>query len=221
MVFGKFIVIEGIDGAGTSTQAQCIAESLRARGMSTHTTHEPSDGPIGSMIHQVLTHRLGVRDPSGTRALAWQTMALLFAADRIDHLDVEILPNLQNGITVLCDRYDLSSVIYQSHTAGDGENIEEVAGWVRELNRKARRPDLTFVLDVDPDIAAKRRAFRSGAAELYEHAALQTRLARSYRDAERFAVGDRIIHVDGNTSRQEVTETMLKHLGEICGWDEV
>ena len=91
-------------------------------------------------------------------------MATLFAADRLDHLEAEIVPNLTDGVTILCDRYDYSSVAYQTVSGGGGV---EAASWVRELNRRARRPDLTLVLDVDPSVAAGRRGSRSGSPELY------------------------------------------------------
>jgi dTMP kinase len=131
-------------------------------------------------------------------------MALLFAADRVDHLDAEVIPNLMDGVTVITDRYDYSSVAYQSLTAGG--NREDIITWVRTLNAQARRPDLTLVLDVDPENAANRRQTRSGSRELFEEEELQTQLATFYKDIGRYFPNDNLVHVDGNVSAEETAE---------------
>jgi dTMP kinase len=158
MIEGHFVVIEGIDGSGTTTQCALLADRLSEKGLPAHTTREPSDGPIGVLIRQVLTGRVVTPSPHGARPPTWTTMAALFAADRLDHLEAEIHPNLNDGVAVICDRYDYSSVAYQTVSGGGGEDI---SSWVLELNRHARRPDLTLVLDVDPVVAASRRDSRS------------------------------------------------------------
>ena len=129
-------------------------------------------------------------------------MALLFAADRLDHLEAEVLPRLREGTMVVSDRYDLSSLAYQSATApsGGAGEIDDVVGWIRELNRSARRPDLTLVLDVTADVAATRRGLRGGTKELYEGLELQARLAQAYASAEKLVPGDRVVHIDANQS---------------------
>ena len=128
-------------------------------------------------------------------------MALLFAADRLDHLETEILPRLKEGVLVICDRYDLSSLAYQSVTApgagDDGAVDEKTVAWIRELNGRARRPDLTIVVDTPPQVAEARRGARGGPSELYEKQDLQGRLAAAYRRAEEFVPGDRVVHLDG------------------------
>jgi dTMP kinase len=218
MIEGSFIVIEGIDGAGTTTQAELLANWFRGRGLPALTTHEPTDGPVGSMIRQVLTNRLVVCGITGPRAPAWATMALLFAADRLDHLESEIVPNLLDGVTVISDRYDLSSLAYQSATA-TGSDLEagKVVTWVRELNKHARRPDLTIVLDVHPEVAAQRRRKRAGSAELYEELDLQKSLARAYEQAERFVPGDTLVHVEGNGPPERVHEDVVSAVRRIRG----
>jgi dTMP kinase len=218
MIEGSFIVIEGIDGAGTTTQSEMLASWFRSRGLPAHTTHEPTDGPIGSQIRQVLTNRLVVCGITGPRAPAWATMALLFAADRLDHLESEIVPNLLDGVTVISDRYDLSSLAYQSATA-TGSEIEaaKVIGWVRELNKHARRPDLTIVLDVDPEVAATRRNTRGTSSELYEETGLQRALARAYLQAEKFVPGDTVVHVDGNGPIDSIHAQVVEAVRRIRG----
>jgi dTMP kinase len=197
---GLFVVFEGIDGAGTTTQCERYAARLRARRRLVHVTREPSTGPVGSMIRLALTHRLSL--PTTHQA---QVMALLFAADRLDHVASEVDPHLRDGYVVLSDRYDLSSLAYQSTTASESE--EESAGavsWIRELNRHARRPDVTLVLNVSPDVAAARRRSRGGAAELFDDAEVQARLAEAYLSADSLVPGDRVVHIDGDASADVV-----------------
>lgn len=199
MLEGRLIVVEGIDGAGTTTLAGKLAEHCRAARVPVYVTGEPSGGPIGAMIRQALTHRLVVHSDFGPRPPGWATMALLFAADRVDHLEAEILPILRDGVTVICDRYDLSSIAYQSATAAeDPAEVERAAAWIRTLNARARRPDLTLVLDCPAEVAAKRRRARGRGAELYEDLEVQSRLAAAYARAEQLVPGDRIVHVNGD-----------------------
>jgi dTMP kinase len=206
---GLFVVFEGIDGAGTTTQCERYAARLRARKRLVHVTREPSTGPIGSMIRLALTHRLTL--PSTHQA---QVMALLFAADRLDHVAAEIDPHLRDGYVVLSDRYDLSSLAYQSITSTSGD-AEGTLRWIRELNRHARRPDVTLVLDVSPDVAAARRAARGGAAELFDAAEVQARLARAYADADALVPGDRVVHLDGDASPDVVEATIAAVLDAL------
>ena len=196
---GTFVVVEGIDGSGSTTVVAELVTHFRSTQRPVHATCEPSSGPLGTTIRQILTQSYPVagRTPP---SFGWATMALLFAADRLDHLEWEILPRLNEGKLVLSDRYDLSSLAYQSATAEPDAmgRVEDAVAWIRELNRRARRPDLTLVLDVDPDVAAERRQIRGGRAELYEKTELQRRLAAIYAEAERLVPGDRIVHVDAN-----------------------
>lgn len=211
MIEGHFIVLEGIDGAGTTTQVELLRGALTRRGLPVHSTREPSDGPIGTMIRQILQGRLVVPGVSGPRAPSWLTMALLFAADRADHLDAEVLPNLLDGVTVLSDRYDHSSVAYQTASGGK----PEAAGWIREINRQARRPDLTVVLDVNPDVAARRRHARQGRPELYEDSELQARLASFYASLERYFPEERIVHVDGEGDIEAVHTRVVAEVDRL------
>lgn len=205
MIEGLFIALEGVDGAGTTTHTKILMERLRARGLPTHSTREPSDGPIGTMIRQILSGRLVVRGVSGPRPPSWTTMALLFAADRTDHVEAEIVPNLMDGVTVISDRYVHSSVAYQSLSSGGGEDSIR---WVREINVEARRPDLTIVLDVTAETANSRRDDRGGRAELYEYEELQISLADFYTNIEKYFPGENIVHVDANGSIEEVAEAV-------------
>ncbi|MFW5739349.1 MAG: dTMP kinase [Myxococcota bacterium] len=215
MIEGHFIVIEGIDGSGTSTQAAMLGRWFRGRGLPVLVTHEPTDGPIGSIIRQILTHRLVVCGMTGPRAPTWATMTLLFAADRLDHLESSIQPNLLDGVNVISDRYDLSSIAYQSAVADD-PNMD-ISSWVRTVNSRARRPDLTIVVDVDPAIAAERRAERAYTTELYEDNSLQQALAEAYVRAEDLVPGDNVVHVDGNADEQTVHAAIVAAVMALRG----
>jgi dTMP kinase len=207
-------VVEGIDGSGSTTIVDRLVAGLKAKQRAVHRTCEPSGGPIGAMIRQVLSHRIVV---PGQGSPGWSTMALLFAADRLDHLESEVLPRLRQGVTVISDRYDLSSLAYQSATApqGGARETAEVLGWIRELNRRARRPDLTLVLDVSPDVAAARRGQRGGDKELYEDLDLQARLAEAYARAEDLVPGDRIVHLDADQSADAVLAAAMSAVDRL------
>lgn len=209
---GHFIVLEGIDGAGTTTQLQLLGMALEARGLAVHKTREPSDGPVGKLIRQYLRHGLTL-ESGEPRPVSWDTMALLFAADRVDHVASEIEPALARGSWVLSDRYDLSSLAYQSATAPSGD----VVAWIRTLNARAMRPDLTLVLDVPPELAEGRRGARGGAEELYEKAELQRRLAQVYAGAAELIPGDRIVNVSGEGTREEVAARVLGAIDTAFG----
>ncbi len=196
---GRFVVLEGIDGAGTTTQVARLADRLRARRVPVRATREPSDGPVGTMIRHILTGRLVI---PGGRAPGWATMALLFAADRMDHVEADIEPFIAEGGILLSDRYVASSLAYQSLSSGT--DVDTAMPWIRALNRYARQPDLTIVLDVSAETASRRRELRGEAAQLYEQNEMQRALAAFYRDLETQMPGERIVVLDGNGTLDEV-----------------
>lgn len=214
MIEGLFIVLEGVDGAGTTTHTRVLAKSLEKRGLPVHTTREPSDGPIGVMLRQILTGRVVVPGVNGPRPPSWSTMALLFAADRVDHVEAEIVPNLMDGVTVLSDRYDYSSVAYQSLSAGGDPGA---LAWVREINRHARRPDLVIVLDVPHEVSAERRKSRGGRRELYEVPELQERLSSFYKEIDVHFPEDRIVHVNAARDMEAVAADIERAVRDLRG----
>jgi dTMP kinase len=131
-------------------------------------------------------------------------MALLFAADRMDHVESDIEPFLAMGGVMVSDRYDASSLAYQSVSSGSGGEV--AVEWIRSLNRHAMRPDLTIVLDLSPELAADRRASRGEAAQLYEQNEVQRALAVFYRDLAKHMPKDRITVIDGRGSVDDVHE---------------
>jgi len=200
---GRFVVLEGIDGAGTTTQCALLAKRLKAGGVAVRTTREPSDGPVGTMIRQVLSGR--IVGPDGL-APGWATMALLFAADRMDHVENDVAPFLAHGGVVISDRYDASSLAYQSVSSGRGG--EDAVSWIRTLNRYARRPDVTIVLDVPSEVAATRREVRGEAAQLYEQNEVQRALVVFYRDLAKHMPKDRVVLVDATGSVEQVADAI-------------
>jgi dTMP kinase len=202
-----FVVVEGIDGSGSTTHAKLLAKAIKSRGPEVALTCEPSSGPIGSLIRQVLQRRLFVPDATGPRNFAWSTMALLFAADRMDHLDSTVAPALRAGSVVVSDRYDLSSLAYQSVTAHNGA---ESIPWIRELNAQALRPDLTIVIDVPVELAEERRRARGGGEEIFDALEIQAKLATVYARAEELVPNDRMFHVPGTGEIQEVAARILQ-----------
>jgi dTMP kinase len=203
-VAGRFIVLEGIDGSGTTTQAQLLVKALSSSGIQARFTHEPSTGRVGRLLRQLLSGEDSV-------APTWDAMALLFAADRLEHVANEIAPALSAGITVICDRYDLSSLAYQSATA---PTAEAVVPWLRSINQRALRPDLTLILDVDPELAELRRSERGEPLELFEHRDLQRRLAQIYATAETLLPEDRVVHVHADVGIDEVQNGLVQAIAE-------
>ena len=141
-------------------------------------------------------------------------MALLFAADRLDHIEATVHPNVMDGVTVISDRYYHSSVAYQSVTGG-GES--ETVTWVRAINHHARRPDLSIILDVPPAQAAARREHRGARREIYDDAELQTLFAEFYANIEHHFDGENIVHVDASRSVEEVAADVLIEVEKLRG----
>ena len=155
---GWFVAIEGGDGAGKSTQSAAVADWLRGRGYEVVTTREPGATPLGSVLRNLVLHaqehRLGAR-----------AAALLFAADRADHMETVVRPALERGAIVLTDRHVDSSVAYQS--GGRGLDAGEVAG-LSAFATVGVVPDLVVILDLDPAVARARREERTGEADKLE-----------------------------------------------------
>ena len=188
---GWFIVFEGIDGAGTTTHAALLKQRLESIGRVALVTCEPTnDGPIGQLIRRALD-----TDNKECRFDGLE-MAMLFAADRRHHIRTLIVPQVNSGVIVISDRYQMSSFASQSNeTTGD---------WVDVLGRGVLKPDLTIMVDVPVEVAAERRLRRGGRAERYDDAEFQTRVAENYR---RLAREDSCtVVVNGNRDKVVVAE---------------
>lgn len=197
MTTGRLIVIEGLDGAGTTTQAKRVAGHL---GNAAHLTREPSEGPIGRLIREMLSGDHAIHGAS----LSQNTFSLLFAADRLDHIQREVDPALAAGKTVISDRWYHSSLAYQ----GTGAERD----WITALNARARRPELTIFLEVRPEVAAKRRALANRRKELFDDLQMQIEVEAGYRAtiAELRAGGERIECIDGEMPEDAVFAAILR-----------
>lgn len=205
---GRLIVLEGLDGAGTTTQVERLAAALRAEGQSVLTTREPSDGPVGVLIRQALTGRLVL--PGGAGPLASETLALLYAADRTDHLRAKVLPALEAGQVVLSDRSVLSSLAYQ----GASLPME----WVESINAHAVPADLTLFVGVSIEVAARRRAARGGPEELFDAEEKQRRISRQYEAAIRLrGKREHVVRIDGDQTVEAVTAECLAQVRKLLG----
>ena len=196
---GFFITLEGIDGSGKTLAAQKLADYLSAGGHKVLLTREPGGSDIGREIRQMLLHSPKERDPL--------TEALLFAADRAEHVAFCILPALNAGTIVICDRFTDSTVAYQG--GGRGFSIEQI-NTLNDIAAHGLKPDLTFYLSVSQEIAMTRRkavADRMEQEDLYFYshvAACYNRLAEEEPD--------RIKIIDANADPQQVFEDILRHL---------
>jgi dTMP kinase len=207
----KFIVIEGIDGAGTTTQSQLLVDWLATGGRKSGLTAEPSRGPVGLLLRQILSGRTIVKNDDGShRAIHNDVIALLFAADRIDHLDSEVLPLLDKGIIVVSDRYYHSSLTYQS-LSGD-------LSWISTLNSRARAPDVTYLLDIAAEQAATRRQRVRSFDEIYEVPETQKKLEVAYRSLPQLLKDEVIVIIDGNQGPQAVHQAITADLAQRFGW---
>jgi dTMP kinase len=205
---GRLIVFEGLDGAGTTTQAKILAERLQKQGRTVYLAHQPSEGPVGLLIRQVLAGRAATTQADGKLGVVDErVMALLFAADRLDHLNSQIEPRLSRGEDVILDRYTLSSLAYQ------GVNVSH--DFIHGANRFARRPDLTLFLYVPATIALERVRSRGAKLERYENAQQLSQIEREY--SRLVGTLASVVSIDGTRPIQDVADLCYAALQQQLG----
>ena len=183
---GVFICIEGLDGCGKTTHAKRLEKKLWKSHKAVYTA-EPSRGRIGTFIRKRYLY--------SKKRLSSIAEALLFAADRFEHVENEILPALRRGKLVISDRYIYSSLAYQG---ASGVSLE----WIEKINRHALRADLALFIDVDPKIVMRRlKPMRS----VMENLKTQRRVREIYL---KFVEKGELVRIDGNRSRGEVSEEL-------------
>jgi len=196
---GRFITVEGIDGAGKSTQLAAIVSLLRGRGIDLVVTREPGGTPLGEQVRELVLHQ-----PMG----AFAETLLVFAA-RAQHIETLVEPALDAGRWVLCDRFTDATFAYQGGGRGVGETrIAVLEDWVHP----GLQPDLTFLFDVAPEVAALRLA-SSRAADRFEveQRDFFARVRAAYlRRAERFP--ERFVVIDGAADAEAVTRQVTERL---------
>lgn len=181
---GAFICIEGIDGSGKTTQAKLLANRLKISHNAVYTA-EPSRGKIGTYIKKSYLY--------GEKRLSIVLEALLFAADRIEHLENEIFPSLDKGCLVISDRYVYSSLAYQG-AAGLSLN------WIQKINEHALEPDLGVFIDVNPETVMSRLKPKKSVMENIE---TQEKVREIYL---KFVEDGKLIRIDGNKSKNKVSK---------------
>ena len=201
---GKFISFEGIDGCGKSTQAKILSTNLTDCGNKVLLTREPGGSEGAEEIRNLLLKG----NPDRWSA---ETELLLFTAARRDHLERTILPALESGTTVICDRFSDSTRVYQGVTRGDLRDL------VDKLDDAMipRRPDITILIDLDPNIGLTRALERSNTEARFEDFGLemQIKLREGFLSlANEFP--KRIMVIDGNRSEAEVAQTIIQLLDE-------
>ncbi len=202
---GLFIVFEGIDGSGKSTQIKMLYDKLSLLNMNCHLTAEPSKRPIGRMIRDVFSENLHMDN---------LVVAGLFVADRLDHLLNQhdgMLKMLNNQYHVLCDRYYLSSMAYQSVFAPMDWIIQSNA-----LSRNLLKPDITFYLDADAELSLQRIHVQQRTKEIYETLDnLQKVRANYFKAIELFRDTEKIIVLNANDSPDNIAKKVWEEMEAI------
>jgi dTMP kinase len=183
---GVFICIEGLDGCGKTTQAKLLAKKLRESHNAVYTT-EPSRGKIGTYIRNSYLY--------GEKRLSSVIEALLFAADRIEHVETEVLPALKQGKLVISDRYVYSSLAYQGAA---GLSLE----WIEKINEHALAPDLAVFIDVDPEVVMSRLKPHKSVMENLE---TQQKVREIYL---KFVEKGILTRINGNQPKKEVAKDL-------------
>jgi dTMP kinase len=203
---GPFVVFEGLDGCGKSTQVALLGTRLRAAGYSVHETQEPSNGPVGALIRQVMSHRIAASE---------ETIAALFFADRLDHVlnDIDGMLKLRDsGVLVIADRYYWSSYAYHSlHVSMDWV----IAG--NSIAARLMRPDLTVFVDVPPDECAARLARRNNSRQRYERVELLTKVREQYMEAFARFPEEPVAIVDGTGGQDSTAVAVWSEVGRALG----
>lgn len=223
---GKFIVIEGIDGAGSTTQAKMLVDELNYRDIPAVYAHEPTNLPTGLLLRSILEKKTGLTY-SDTGKHDWRAMALLFAADRVVHCEL-IKKHLDSGTWVISDRFLLSSLAYQGlcavdaqrdiespeYTARDFRHYKEAHDWINQINCFALAPDMTYVLHVSAEWAAENRERRGSDEDLFENIEFQKRLASEYSATSDLLLTSNhdFIVVPGQRSMLEVHKSILSRV---------
>lgn len=197
-----FIAFEGIDGSGKSTQVKLLSDKLKKEGFNIYTTFEPTDSPIGSVIKNIFRHRIEADH---------RTIAGLYVADRLDHLlnsTNGILKKMDEGYTVITDRYYFSSYAYQgTHMPMD---------WVIHANSLSAgllRPDLTIFIDVPPEVCMQRLSEGRDMIQLYESLENLHNVRSKYFEAfDKLKNEEKIFIVDGNRSLDDISNDVWNNV---------
>jgi dTMP kinase len=204
---GRFITFEGGEGSGKSTQIRRLAERLNEAKQRTIVTREPGGSPGAEIIRHLLLSGMG-------KLLGPEAETLLFAAARDDHVRTVILPALNQGIWVLCDRFFDSTRVYQGRL---GQVPESLVSAMQRVTIGDLKPDLTFILDVPVEVGLKRAAARRGSAAPDRFESEDIQFHQDLREAyKQLAVEDpqRCLLIDANADADAVAERIWNALRE-------
>jgi dTMP kinase len=198
----SFIAFEGIDGSGKSTQVKILSDNLKKAGHKVYVTCEPTNSPIGSVIRNIFSHRMEADH---------RTIAALFVADRLDHLLNKtngILKKMEEGYTVITDRYYFSSYAYHgTHMSMD---------WVIEANSLSAellRPDLNIYIDIPPEVSMHRLAKGRNSMDLYETLENLKQVRACYLEAfAKLGARESIFSVDGNRESDQIAREIWEQV---------
>jgi len=190
---GFFICIEGLDGSGKTTQAQLLTARLSGNYSVVHTA-EPSHDKIGTFIRERCLYE-GKRLPT-------EAEALLFAADRIEHVQNEVAPALAAGKLVICDRYVYSSLAYQGSA---GLSLE----WIKTINARALQPDFSIFIDVSPERVLRRLKRKKSVMETLE---IQRKVREIYL---KFVEKGELIRIDGDKPKDAVADELTSKVSSL------
>jgi len=193
---GKFIVVEGLDGSGASTQVSMLSDYLTSKGYKVLLTKEPTNNLIGGLIRGQLTHE-------------WKTnpvcLQLLFAADRSHHLEKEIIPALEKGYIVISDWYMYSSLALGSLDC----DIE----WLKKVNENFLKPEVSIFLKVPPEVCIERMKQTRFGVELFEE---KEKLGKVLTAFEKLASENKnIVAVDGTQTVNKVSRDVVKAVENV------
>jgi len=185
---GVFICIEGLDASGKTTQSKLLVKNLQKRGFDAVYTTEPSRGQIGRLIRKHVLYE--------EKRLSAILEALLFAADRIDHIEREVKPKLNEGKIVVSDRYLYSSLAYQGAADLDLK-------WIEGINKWAKKPDLAIYIDISPEIVLQRLKRKKSVMENLKN---QQQVREIYLKLVKTGV---LKVIDGNKPKKDVAKEAL------------
>lgn len=197
---GFFICVEGLDGCGKTTQARILVKRLKKIGYDAIYTAEPSSGRIGMLVKRYFLQ--------GEKRVSAVVEALLFAADRFEHVEKEVIPALNEGKIVVSDRYVYSSLAYQG---ADGLDLK----WIEMVNDHVIRPDLAIFVDVEPEAVVQRLKPKKSVMENLE---TQRKVREVYME---FVENGELAKIDGNKSKRGVADDILKLTLKFLGAKKV
>ena len=201
---GHFIVFEGIDGAGTTTQSGLLLNHLKSKNKQSNPkskkssdpvlTSEPWTSPAGELARNALKNKIKISNAA---------LQLLFCADRADHLEYLILPSLEKGKTVICDRYFYSTLVF-------GEISDLSRGWLRDVNKDFLKPDICFWLHCPPRVALERIKKRQVEKEKFEEVSLLGKAENMYKKIS--TEFPEIVTIDATQKPEEILAEVKLHL---------